>query len=201
MRFPLRRLPPGSNVGTQLRARRARLAREQAHRRAEESALPAPQRNGRQCALHSGQLTLPTVEGWFAARGYAPFAFQREVWVHVEAARSGLLHATTGSGKTYAVYGGLLDRALRGEVPGGGLRLLWITPMRALSSDIARALAAPLADLGLPWQVGVRTGDTDSAERARQAKRLPEVLVTTPESLSLLLARADCREARRIGGC
>ncbi len=194
MFFLLRRLPPGSNVGTQLRARRARLAREQAQRRADESALPAPQRKGGQRTPEAGQLALPTAEGWFAARGYAPFAFQREVWVHVAAGRSGLLHATTGSGKTYAVYGGLLDRALRGEVPGGGLRLLWITPMRALSADTARALAAPLADLGLPWQVGVRTGDTDAAERTRQAKRLPEVLVTTPESLSLLLARADCRE-------
>ncbi len=66
--------------------------------------------------------------------------------------------------------------------------------MRALAADTARSLAAPLDDLGLAWQVGVRTGDTDSAERARQSKQLPEVLITTPESLSLMLTRADSRE-------
>ncbi|MCU0940239.1 MAG: ligase-associated DNA damage response DEXH box helicase [Burkholderiaceae bacterium] len=120
-----------------------------------------------------------------------PFEFQRAVWEEVAAGRSGLLHATTGAGKTYAVWFALLNRALAGEVGGGGLRLLWITPMRALSADTARALQAPLDELGLDWEVGVRTGDTDSAERTRQGKRLPEALVTTPESLTLLLTRAD----------
>ena len=140
------------------------------------------------------QLTLPSADGWFAAHGWQPFEFQREVWRHVAQGRSGLLHATTGSGKTYAVWFALLNRALAGEVHGGGLRLLWLTPMRALAADTARSLAAPLNDLGLAWQVGVRTGDTDSAERARQSKHLPEVLITTPESLSLMLTRADSRE-------
>jgi ATP-dependent helicase Lhr and Lhr-like helicase len=139
------------------------------------------------------QLALPSAEGWFAAQGFAPFAFQREVWEHVAAGRSGLLHATTGAGKTYAVYFGLLNQALQGAVQGGGLRLLWVTPMRALAADTARALEAPLADLGLDWKVGARTGDTDQAERARQTQRFPEVLVTTPESLSLMLTRPDCR--------
>ena len=183
------RLPSGSNVGTQLRARRARLLREQ--RRAAEqaqTAVPEPPR----------QLALPSADGWFAAHGYAPFAFQREVWQQIAAGRSGLLHAATGAGKTYAVWFGLLNLALAGQVCGGGLRLVWITPMRALAADTARSLAAPLADLGLEWKVGVRTGDTDSAERTRQSQRLPEVLVTTPESLSLLLARADAREI--LGG-
>jgi ATP-dependent Lhr-like helicase len=175
-----RGLPPGSNIGTQLRARRARLAREQ-RRAAEQAQAPRPPQ----------QLALPSAEGWFAAQGYAPFDFQREVWAQIGAGRSGLLHASTGTGKTYAVYFGLLNRALAGAVPGGALRLLWITPMRALAADTARALAAPLAHLGLNWTVGVRTGDTDAAERGRQSQRFPEVLVTTPESLSLLLARAD----------
>jgi len=190
----MRRLPPGPNVGTQLRARRLRQAREEAAQRASASAAPGRSHGPRRRTVDAGQLALPSAEGWFAARGIAPFAFQREVWAHIEAGRCGLLHAATGSGKTYAVYFGLLNRALAGEVDGGGLRLLWVTPMRALAADTARALAAPLAALGLPWQVGVRTGDTDSAERARKGRRLPELLVTTPESLSLLLARADCRE-------
>ena len=80
------------------------------------------------------------------------------------------------------------------------LTVLWITPMRALAADTLRALAAPLQALaaqhaGLArWSLGARTGDTGSAERSAQARRLPTVLVTTPESLSLLLARADARE-------
>lgn len=180
-----RGLPPGPNVGTQLRARRAAVARAaRAAQEAETEAHRAAERSQR-------QLALPSAEGWFAARGFAPFPFQREVWAQVAAGRSGLLHASTGAGKTYALWFALLNRALAGEVAGGGLRLLWITPMRALSADTARALEAPLADLGLDWTVGVRTGDTDSAERTRQGRQLPEAMVTTPESLTLLLARAD----------
>ncbi|MEP6607198.1 MAG: ligase-associated DNA damage response DEXH box helicase [Burkholderiaceae bacterium] len=140
------------------------------------------------------QLALPSADTWFAARGWQPFGFQREVWQHIAEGRSGLLHATTGSGKTYAVWFGLLNDALSGAVRAGGLRLLWLTPMRALAADTARQLMAPLADLGLRWAIGVRTGDTDSSERARQAKQLPEVLITTPESLSLMLTRAESRQ-------
>ena len=180
-----RGLPPGPNVGTQLRARRA--AKVRAEREAQQQAVAQARVDKRRAQ----QLSLPSADGWFAAHGWTPFPFQREVWAQVAAGRSGLLHATTGAGKTYAVWFALLNRALAGEVKGGGLRLLWITPMRALSADTARALEAPLDELGLDWEVGVRTGDTESAERTRQGKRLPEALVTTPESLSLLLTRAD----------
>ena len=184
----MRRLPPGSNVGTQLRARRARLARE----RASGASAPAtPAALERRVRTQPLQLALPSADAWFAAHGFTPFDFQREIWEHAAAHRSGLLHATTGAGKTYAVYFGLLNRALSGEVRPGGLRLLWITPMRALAADAARALEAPLAALALAWTVSVRTGDTDATERARQSQRLPEVLVTTPESLSLMLTRSD----------
>jgi ATP-dependent Lhr-like helicase len=124
-------------------------------------------------------------EAWFAARGWQPFAFQREVWAAMAAGRSGLLHATTGSGKTYAVWMGALQRAR----PGSALQVLWITPMRALAADTARALREPLADLAPGWSVGLRTGDTPASERARQDRRWPTALVTTPESLSLMLAR------------
>ncbi len=182
-----RGLPPGSNVGTQLRARRARAAREEKARVAAQSAEIA----AASAMTQGSQLALPSAEGWFAAQGWQAFAFQQEVWQHIGAGRSGLLHATTGSGKTYAVWFGLLNRALAGEVSGGGLRMLWLTPMRALAADTARALELPLAQLGLDWSVGVRTGDTEAGERARQARRLPEALITTPESLSLMLTRAD----------
>ncbi|WP_200626790.1 ligase-associated DNA damage response DEXH box helicase [Pseudomonas sp. LAM2023] len=133
---------------------------------------------------------------WFAKRGWKPFAFQRRVWAAVARGESGLLHASTGAGKTYAVWLAAL-RAFKAEAQGrqaAPLQVLWVTPMRALAADTARALQAPLDELGLPWSVGVRSGDTGSAERARQARRLPSVLVTTPESLTLLLTRAQARD-------
>ncbi|MBA4214348.1 MAG: DNA ligase-associated DEXH box helicase [Polaromonas sp.] len=130
--------------------------------------------------------------GWMVSRHWTPFEFQREVWSAIGAGQSGLLHATTGSGKTYAVWLGLIEHLLH-SLPAhqpAPLTVLWITPMRALAADSAAALREPLADLAPGWTLGLRTGDTPSAERARQDRRWPTVLVTTPESLSLLLARS-----------
>ncbi|HZW73047.1 MAG TPA: DEAD/DEAH box helicase, partial [Caldimonas sp.] len=145
-------------------------------------------------AVVAAELTESPAEAWFAARGWQPFAFQRQVWAAMAAGESGLLHATTGSGKTYAVWFGALARAATLGVPmatrvAPPLGVLWLTPMRALAADSARAIAAPLADLGIAWTVGTRTGDTPSAERAAQDRRFPTALVTTPESLSLMLTR------------
>ena len=138
---------------------------------------------------------------WFEARGWQPHDFQKEVWQAMAAGRSGLLHATTGSGKTYAVWMGALLRAqalaaARPVAPAApGVQVLWITPMRALAADTARALEGPLAELAPPgWRVGLRTGDTPSAERARQDRRPPQALVTTPETLSLMLTRERAAE-------
>lgn len=141
--------------------------------------------------------TTDLANAWFATRGFKPFAFQRQVWAAVERGESGLVHASTGSGKTYAVWLAALRAYARTANPSGKpapLQVLWITPMRALAADTARALQAPLDDLELNWNVGVRSGDTSSAERDRQARRLPSTLVTTPESLTLLLTRAQANE-------
>jgi len=142
------------------------------------------------------------VESWFGARGWRPFPFQRSVWRAVAAGRSGLLHATTGAGKTYAVWLAALGRALRDPAWRGvgpnPLTVLWITPMRALAADTARALAAPLDALDLGWEVGLRTGDTTASQRQRQSRRLPQALVTTPESLTLMLTRE--RAPVELGG-
>lgn len=142
---------------------------------------------------------------WFTARGWKPFAFQKQVWAAVRQGHSGLLHASTGAGKTYAVWFAALNRFANTLSPGPTprkrkppaepLTLLWITPMRALAADTARALEAPLQDLHIPWNVGLRTGDTSSSERARQSRRLPTALITTPESLTLMLARSDAQTA------
>ncbi|WP_254427025.1 ligase-associated DNA damage response DEXH box helicase [Herbaspirillum sp. VT-16-41] len=140
------------------------------------------------------------VEDWFAQRRWEIFDFQRQVWQAAQQGRSGLLHAGTGAGKTYAVWFGALLHAEPGldriDAPTTtqGLRILWIAPMRALAADTLRALQAPLADLLPHWQAGMRTGDTGSGERARQMKSLPQALVTTPESLSLLLSQADAHQ-------
>jgi ATP-dependent Lhr-like helicase len=142
---------------------------------------------------------------WFAARSWKPFAFQREVWKAVKNGESGLLHATTGAGKTYAVWLAALQafapgRPLKSGAAAPPLTVLWLTPMRALAADTVRALQAPLDALeaaqpgAAPWTVGARTGDTASVERSAQSRRLPSVLVTTPESLSVLLSRADAKE-------
>jgi ATP-dependent helicase Lhr and Lhr-like helicase len=140
---------------------------------------------------------LSSVEQWLAGRGWAPFGFQCDVWQAIAQGRSGMLHATTGSGKTYAVWLGMLAQLLRRHAQARGaqpLRAIWLTPMRALASDTAKALAQPLRDLAPEWTLGQRTGDTPSAERARQDRRFPTVLVTTPESLTLMLTREQARE-------
>jgi ATP-dependent Lhr-like helicase len=142
------------------------------------------------------------IDAWFAARGWKVFPFQRAVWKAAMAGESGLLHANTGAGKTYAVwFAALLRGANRSRRASTGLRVLWITPMRALAADTQRSLETSAAELGAAspdvigaWTIGARTGDTGAAERARQAKALPGALITTPESLSLLLSHAAARD-------
>jgi ATP-dependent Lhr-like helicase len=142
-----------------------------------------------------------TPDDWFASRGWQPFEFQRRVWAAMARGESGLLHTSTGSGKTLAVWMGALLRSRAQPAPAPGLQVLWLTPMRALAADTTRALAEPLSaphSLAPAWRVGQRTGDTPAAERARQHRRMPEALVTTPESLSLLLTRE--RAAHELAG-
>ena len=136
---------------------------------------------------------------WFSDRGWLPFAFQREVWGALAAGNSGLLHASTGSGKTLAIWFAALAWALENaHRQASPLRILWITPMRALAQDTGRALSESLRELELGWEVGVRTGDTSSAQRTRLDKRLTIALVTTPASVSLRMSRDGAQE--QLGG-
>jgi len=132
--------------------------------------------------------------GWFDARGWRPFEFQREACAAYLRGESGLIHSPTGSGKSLAAWLGPLAEAAAAGGPPGGLRVLWITPLRALAADTRENLAeaaAALATEGSEWRVEVRTGDTSQSVRTRQRKRPPEALITTPESLSVLLSYAD----------
>ncbi len=130
----------------------------------------------------------PTTNDWLTSRGWKAFAFQREVWREMAKGRSGLLHAPTGSGKTLAVWLGALQALGDTEAP---LTVLWVTPMRALSHDTLLALQDAASTLAPNWTLAARTGDTSTSERASQQRRWPTTLVTTPESLSLMLSRAD----------
>ncbi|HEU4537758.1 MAG TPA: DEAD/DEAH box helicase, partial [Polyangiaceae bacterium] len=133
--------------------------------------------------------SLERLRGWFLSKGWAPFAFQEEAWAAFRAGKSGLVHVPTGAGKTYAAYFGPLAETL--DAGQRGLQIVYITPLRAVSRDIELALRAPVEALGYGLEVESRTGDTSSSARQRQKRRPPEVLITTPESLSLLLCQAD----------
>ena len=145
------------------------------------------------------------IADWFARRQWTPFAFQREVWDAYRAGESGLIHAATGTGKTYAAWLAPLREWIdeQASEPDAWpnrpppLRVLWITPLRALAADTQAALRAPLDDLNIPWTLESRTGDTSASVRNRQRKRLPTALITTPESLTLLLTRADAADLFR----
>ncbi len=135
------------------------------------------------------------IREWMEAEGRRPFVFQEETWQHILENQSGLVNAPTGCGKTFSVFlGGLIDFINRHPQDyqtrgGSGLQLLWVSPLRALAKDIGRAMEEVIRGLGMRWQVGTRNGDTEPAERQRQKRKMPEVLIITPESLHLLLAQ------------
>jgi ATP-dependent helicase Lhr and Lhr-like helicase len=134
------------------------------------------------------------VHDWFSQCGWSVFPFQREVWQAMENGESGLIHSATGTGKTLAAWLGavLATNAAQHPKP---LAVLWITPMRALSQDTKRSLERPIRDMQLAWTIGVRNGDTTTSERTKQKKSPPSCLITTPESLSLMLSEATARES------
>lgn len=141
------------------------------------------------------------VRTWFRGRGWKPFAFQEEAWGAFLAGESGLIHVPTGAGKTFAAFGGplarLAEEGRNGDAQARGLRVLYVTPLRAVARDIEAAIKEIAGDVAGWARVESRTGDTKQSVRARQRKELPEVLVTTPESLCLLLSREDVRERFR----
>lgn len=133
---------------------------------------------------------------WFADRGWAPRRHQREMLAAARAGQHALLVAPTGAGKTLAGF--LPTLAELAETPGEGLHTLYISPLKALAVDVQRNLLNPIAEMGLDIRVETRTGDTPSDRKARQRVKPPQILLTTPESLSLLLSYPDAD--RLLGG-
>ncbi|MBL0922334.1 MAG: DEAD/DEAH box helicase, partial [Phycisphaerales bacterium] len=137
-------------------------------------------------------MPLDLAERWFASRRWTPFQFQRDCWRAYLAGESGLLHAPTGTGKTLAVWlGPILESIRKDDLAAHGARVIWITPLRALAGDTADALAEAASALGSHWTIDVRTGDTPSRRKSLQRDRPPSALVTTPESLSILMSYED----------
>lgn len=130
------------------------------------------------------------VARWLQQNGRSPFTFQLNTWEKFEKGYSGIVIAPTGFGKTYSVFLAQLIHFLNHpQQYKTGLKLLWVTPLRSLAKDIARAMQEAIDDIGLDWQVGVRNGDTDVKIRQQQTKQMPDVLLVTPESLHLMLAQ------------
>ena len=139
------------------------------------------------------QELLKIAQSWFTEQGWKPFKFQKDTWKAYLQKKNGLLNAPTGSGKTYALWVPIVlnyiknnpDYKIRSKK---GLKAIWITPLRALSVEIEQAAERFARGLGTNLTVGIRTGDTSQKERAAQKKSMPDLLITTPESLQLLLS-------------
>jgi len=135
-------------------------------------------------------LALPTaIAAWFDARGWSPRRYQLEMVEQARAGRHALLVAPTGAGKTLAGFLPSLAELI--ERPRDGLHTLYVSPLKALAIDVQRNLMDPIAEMGLDIRVEARTGDTPADRKARQRSRPPHILLTTPESLSLLLSHPD----------
>lgn len=134
-------------------------------------------------------------EQWFEQQEWCPYAFQRETWERIAKGKSGLLNAPTGFGKTMAIWFGVLEHYYlkvesrkKDKRKKRKLHCLWITPLRALSKEIHNATNAVSYDLGLDYEIGLRTGDTLASERKKQKSTPPNGLITTPESVHIMLA-------------
>jgi ATP-dependent Lhr-like helicase len=140
------------------------------------------------------------IQLWFASKGWKSFPFQEEVWDLYSKGYSGLIHSATGTGKTYSAFLGSVieylneDSTKKNNTKKTSLKVLWITPMRALANDIVKSLKMPVNDMGINWTIESRTGDTTTTQRAKQTKSMPDVLVTTPESLTLLISQKESKK-------
>ncbi len=136
-------------------------------------------------------------DSFFEQQGWKPFPFQKKTWTSYLAGKDGLLNAPTGSGKTYALWVGIVMNFIKQhpdyqtKKPKKGLKAIWITPLRSLSQEISQTTQKFVDAIGVPLTVGVRSGDTDGKTRSAQMRNMPDLLITTPESLHLLIGSKD----------
>ena len=134
---------------------------------------------------------------YFLKKGWSPFPFQVQTWKDYLDGKSGLLNAPTGSGKTFALWFGVLLNYIQNNTSDwknprkNGLQIIWVTPLRALAQDLQKAMQEACDGLELPWTVAVRNGDTDAKTRASFKRNPPECLITTPETLHILLSQKE----------
>src|SRR5207237_5006195 len=141
----------------------------------------------------------PETKAWFKRNFAAPTPAQAKGWPVISSGKSVLIQAPTGSGKTLAAFLSAIDRLT--PEPAQGLRVLYVSPLKALNYDVERNLRGPLAGLRSELRVAVRTGDTPQKERAAMLREPPDILITTPESLFLLLtsrARENLRSVQTL---
>ena len=142
---------------------------------------------------------LEIAENWFQEQDWKPFPFQKESWNAFLEGKHGLLNAPTGSGKTYALWFPIVLNYIKNNPDyktkhKKGLKAIWITPLRALSQEIKQSAERITQDLETQMTVGIRTGDTSAKERAKMRTHMPDLLITTPESLQLLLSSKDYKK-------
>lgn len=130
---------------------------------------------------------------WFENQGWKPFAFQKETWSAYLSGQSGLVNAPTGSGKTYSLFIASALEFIRNnpdnyQKENNGLQLIWVTPIRALAKEIHGSCSRAATGLGLNWKIEIRSGDTTASARSKQWNNPPEMLITTPESLHVMIA-------------
>src|SRR6478672_10634088 len=156
-------------------------------------------------AVQAAELRVPPLPepfaSWFTHRGWRPHPHQLALLDAAKQGRDALLIAPTGGGKTLAGFlPSLVDLAQRSAPKPGasaGLHTLYVSPLKALATDIARNLAAPIAEMGLPIRLEARTGDTPPLRRTRQRLLPPDILLTTPEQIALMLSHSGAAELFR----
>ncbi len=141
----------------------------------------------------ASEALLKMATSWFKKQGWTPFDFQKQTWKAFLEGKHGLLNAPTGSGKTFALWFPIVLNYIRHHPDykskhSKGLKAIWITPLRALSQEIRQSAERITTDLQTKLSVGIRSGDTSPKERAKQRRSMPDLLITTPESMHLLLA-------------
>lgn len=184
-----------SEASKSRRATRSPSATKRRKKASESGPSNAPAfRNGRE-----------VVDAFFASKNWTPWAFQLDAWDAFARGESGVITVATGAGKTYAAYMGpfaamvdrvlAIEQGLHADQPLPGPWLLYLSPLKSVARDVELALSEPIRFAQLPIRIESRTGDTSASVRAKQKQRLPEVLITTPESLSLLLTRDEAPAA------